>query len=238
MIIDIIIIVLLVLACVIGFIKGFSIKRLTPALLCLSFFVAYMVGIPLARLLMNTKFGYSLIQGAYYNNIPNSGIFIESVDQENYLSQFKKGLTELNIPSFFQGLFTNRVIDYSLDVRTALASSFASLTLSASCFLLIFLIAFIVLRLILKPIWDTAFGEEGKNINGRIFGLVLTASKMVLTILCVLIVVSLVNQLMVKFGNNTLNDFLVDDLKLASSSFSIGKFFYSTASSLLTWISA
>lgn len=239
-IIDIIVVTLLVIGLVWGFIKGFSIKKINFALSSISGGVAYLAGVPLGAKLMNTSFGSQTIQNLYYGVLPTTESFsaLVSTDEAIRQSQYKTALTELKIPTFFQGLFTARILDNTGDVGNGLASSFAFLTLTASCFLIIYLVCFILLHIILKPLWGVIFGKEGKGFFGRVIGMLFSASKVVVFILIAMIVLTLVDQVSMKFDNYTIHTWLSDTLKLEdTNTFTIGKFFYKTASSLLTWIS-
>ena len=239
-IIDIVILVIIALGLIIGLIKGFPMKKLNFALLMISAGGAYMACGPLGRYLMDTPFGYETIQGMYFNLLPTTSSFTDvvSTDEAVMLSQYKVALTELKIPGFFQGMFTSRVLDNTGDVATALASSFAFLTLVASCFILVFLLAFLLLRVILNPLWKIIFGKEGKDFLGRLFGLFLGGSKAIFIVLVIFALVSLVDQISLKLGNDMIHTWINDQLKLDDSSiFTVGKYFYQTASSLLGWIS-
>lgn len=239
-IIDIAVCVILAIALIWGFIKGFPIKKINFALSSISAGIGYLAGVPLGARLMNTSFGSQTIQNLYYGVLPKTDNFtaVVSTDDVIRLSQYKSALNELKIPTFFQGLFTARILDNTSDVAMGLASSFAFLTLTAACFLLIYLLCFILLRFILKPLWGAIFGKEGKGIFGRFFAMLYSGSKAVVLILLFMIVMTLIDQVMLKFDNSTIHTWISDNLKLEdTTSFTIGKFFYKTASSLLTWIS-
>ncbi len=250
-IIDIVILGIIGLGLIIGLIKGFPLKKLNFAFFIISAGAAYMACGPLGRYLMDTSFGYETVQGMYFNLLPTTSSFTDAVstDEAVMMSQFKVALTELKIPGFFQGMFTSRVLDNTSDIATALASSFAFLTLVASAFVIIFLLAFLLLRVILSPIWKMLFGSDDKNNDGkkkndgkgflgRVFGLLLGGSKAIFIVLVVFILASLVDQLSLKMGNDVIHNWLNDQLKLDDSSiFTVGKYFYQTASSLLSWIS-
>ena len=239
-IIDIVILVIIGLGLMIGLIKGFPLKKLNFGLLLISAGAAYMACGPLGRYLMDTSFGYETVQGMYFNLLPTTSSFTDAVstDEAVMMSQYKVALTELKIPSFFQGMFTSRVLDNTGDVATALASSFAFFTLVASSFIIIFLLAFLILRVILNPLWKVIFGKQGKDFLGRFFGLFLGGSKAVFVVLVVFVLASLVDQISLKMGNDMIHTWINDQLKLDDSTiFSVGKYFYQTASSLLSWIS-
>ena len=228
--------VIIGLGAIFGFIKGFSHKRLQPFLFTAGGFAAYMFGVPLSRLLMNTRLGYDFLQNAYLSKIADEGVFSQ-VLAADYSEQIVTGLTELKVPKFFQGIFIPRVLDTSSTVRVALASSFANVTMIGICFAIIFLVVYFALFAILRPLWSTVFGEEGKNFIGRLFGIVVSLAKTVSCCLVILALISLVNQLLVKYNVQGLNDFLIKDLNMDNpESFSLGRFFYNTACSLLLWI--
>ncbi|MDY5970516.1 MAG: hypothetical protein SPI99_02310 [Candidatus Enterosoma sp.] len=232
--INIVIYVLLGLSVLIGFIRGFKMKRIHTFLFLVAGFCGYMVGLPLARGLMDTALGSSLLQNAYLSILPESPLMASAYDS----SFVKDALTEVGIPNFFQGIFSGKIVDGTSSMANAIASSFANVTITYACVLLIFFIVFFVLRFALKPFWDGLFGEEGKSFLGRVFGIVIQAAKTTFSVLVLLAVLSLINEFLVKASITGLNDFLVKDLALDNpEAFSIGKFFYNTSSALLTWIS-
>lgn len=237
--ISIAILVLIGIGLIIGMVRGFPMKKLSFGIFIASLGIAYMTGLPLARSLMDTPLCYETLQGAYCRMLPHTETFSTAVSgaEATRLEQISTGLTELKIPAFFQGIFTGRVLDVSQDVSTAIASSFAYVTVIGICFLLIVLIVNILGQLLIKLLGTTLFGKDGKGFFGRIFGLLLGGSKAIFIILLVMIVASLVNELMVKFGYNILQDWLNQQLYLDQpDTYSIGKFFYQTSSSLLSWI--
>ncbi len=239
-IVNIICYVVLGIAAIFGLIKGFSKKKLGSFLFTVSGLVGYMGGVPLARLLMDTRLGYDFLQNGYHKLLPETTPYTNLLtgDADNKTALIKEGLTALKFPSFFQGMFTSRVLDTTSDVGTALASSFANLTMIGICVFVIFLLCYLILHAILGKVWDTIFGEKGKNFVGRICGMVNGLAKGVITVLAVMAVVALIDQLLVKYNQMTLHNWLISDLKLDDTQdFSLGKFLYNTASSLLTWIS-
>lgn len=237
--IDLILLGLIVLGLIVGLFKGFSIKHFAGPMLLLSGLAGYFIGVPIGRALLNSDVGYSWITSLYLKTIPEGDIFTTALasDATQRVSQMQQGLSSMGIPSFFQSLFTSNAVNLSSDVGTAIASSFSALTLFGIGFLLIFIVCFVILNIIIRPIWKTCFGEEGKNLLGRIFGSVFAIAKTTVILLGIFVLLVFVNDTMLKFGNTSFNDFLVRDLGLAEgNAFPIGKLFYNTADMLVGWI--
>lgn len=236
--IDIGILCLIVVFVIIGFFKGFKLKRISFFLFILSIFIGFIVSVPLARLIMDTSVGNGWLAGIYENSIGDQGALGVQLggtyDEQQLLLQ--NGLTQLKFPVFIQGLFIDQVLESSFNVQRALASSFAYLTLIAFFFLLIFIVVMILLYSLVKPIWKSIFGENGKGVFGRISGMLIGLMKASIIIILLLTVINLIDILMVSFNNNVLHDFLIKNLYLESSKFSIGKLYYFATSWILNWI--
>ncbi len=238
-IVSIIILALIGLGLIIGIIRGFPTKKLSFWIFMGSLGLGYIGGVPLARYLMDIPLIYDNLQHAYLQLIPSQAPFSDALSSEEAtrIEQIKAGLTELKIPGFLQGVFSGKVLDISGAVGEAIASSFTYLTVIAVCFLLIVILVNLLCHLILKLVGKAILGEKGKSFFGRIFGCLLGGSKAIFLILLIMIITSLVNELMVKFGYTVLQDWLNQQLFLdQADTFSIGKFFYQTSSSLLYWI--
>lgn len=240
-VIDLIIVIFLCLGAVLGFIKGFKKSHLTSFASSCGFLVCYLLGGPIARAIANTDVVSYNLEEAYSSILPSTDTFtaLVSTDLETRQSQFAAGLTEMNFPTIFQGIFITRVTDISGDVSHALASSFAYLTVIAITYLVLYLLTFFLVKGLLSPLWNegSLFGENGKTIPGRICGLIRGVASSAYTLLVLFLVLILINNLMVKAGNTSLNDWLVDDLPLEDPSlFSLGRLFYNTAQSFWGWI--
>ena len=228
-IIDIVVLVLLILSILIGFFRGFKRKHLYSFASTIGCALGYLAGIPLAHALMGTNLGSTTLTNAYRKTRSDTGIFGEPV-----------ALTpsEIKVPSFFQGFAINHVVDISGTVSKALASSFAYRTRILACFILLYLAVMLLSFLLLRPLWNGLFGETGTSLIGRLFGIAYSLAKMCILIIGLRMVLTLINQLMVRFDVTTRNDFIVKDLNLGqSNSFSIGRLFYNTANSFRQWIS-
>ena len=239
-IIDLIIYIVLIGAVVLGFIFGFKKKRLTSFAFQVGFVAAYFLGGPLANLLTKTDFSH-MIQTSFFSVLPTTEAFSQPIaaDVSSRNAQYTTALNEVHIPSFFQGFFVSHVTDTTTTVGTALASSFAYLSIIAGVYLILFLLAFILVRLILGPLWKegSLFGEEGKTFVGRLAGAIRMVVKATMTIFTLLIIITVVSNLLVRSGNLALYNWIRSDLNYGNSEgFSIGRLFYNTVDSFLGWI--
>lgn len=240
-IIDLVITILLVAGVVFGFFAGFSKKRLGTFASECAFLVAYLAGAPLVALLEKTNLG-SLIQSGYVNILPKSEAFVTSISSTDLTlrnTQMSTALSEIHIFKIFQGIFTSHATDFTGTAGDALASSFASWTLIGVTYLVLAIAVYVLIRVIFSPLWSNngLFGENGRSLVGRICGIVRMLFKTCILIIAVMMVLSLVSSLMVKFDNTALQDWLDVQLKLSDGdAFSIGKMFYKTASGIFDWI--
>jgi|LAHS01.1.fsa_nt_gb hypothetical protein len=241
-VIDYIVLILLIVGALVGFIRGFGKNTVRNLAFDSGLALGYFVGIPLSRNLVNigSLYDHPLFKG-YVSLIPESSTFqvsLKGLDAIDQSADMAAGLTEMHFPKFFQGIFISQAILLTSTVGDALASSFTFLTLSAICFVVLFLVTYLVLRIILGKLNDLLFGEDGRNVLGRIAGAIRGMVDVGFAALVLLALLVLVDQLMVRNGNTALHALLESDLKLSDGSyFSIGRLFYNTASSLLAWIS-
>lgn len=240
-IIDLIIIIILVLLTVFGIIRGFPKKRLVSFALSLGFSVAYLGGIPLSRALMNTDMNIQILK-ALSSTFPTTSTFTDAFSNDPSVAthQIEMALAEFKIPTFFQGFFVNRITFASSTVGDALASAFTFYIFTVASFLIVLIAVFCLVYFLLRPLWGDGrlFDENGKSAFGRVCGAIMGLTKGIGSVLTLLIIAVLVEQLMLKFGNSAVHDFFVSDLRLDDPSyFSIGRIFYNTISSLLNWIS-
>ncbi len=239
-IIDIVILVLLGLAALFGFIKGFGKSSLKLFAFLFAIAASYFVGIPIARGLMSTPIGGEWLSGLYIDSIPMEGVFSESLVNLSAEAQYdllSQGFAEMHFPVFFRGFFISGAFDVSADVRTAMASSFSYYTLILVLFVLFLILFTIILNLLFRIIAEPILGEDGKGIVGRILGMVKRVFFASVHILVLMAIVVFVDQLLIRAENFVLHDWLFNDLGLGTGSFSLGRLFYDTANALLGWIS-
>lgn len=242
-ILDIICIVLLVAALIIGLFKGFGKGTVRSIANYSGLALAYFAGVPLSRQIIgNTNgIGNNFIFDLYFKALPTTDSFSKSLAGLDAIAKtdaMSEALGEIKIPTFFRGFFTSRALILDGSVGQALASSFTFLTITAICFIILYLVAVVLVKVILGKITGMVFGENGKNLLGRVAGMIKYLVKAGFTILVLFAIVILVNQFMIKADNTALNDWLVNDLKLSDGgAFSIGRLFYNTTNSILNWIS-
>ncbi len=239
-VIDIVILILLLLSALFGFIKGFGKSSMRRFAFLFALFASYFIGIPIARGLMATPIGGEWLSGLYLGSIPSDGVFSESLDGLSSQAQYdllSEGFAQMHFPAFFRGFFISGAFDVSLDVKTAIASSFSYYTLILILFVLFLILFTIILNLLFKIIAEPILGEDGKGIVGRILGMVKRVFFTSLQLLLLMAVIVFVDQLLIRADNFVLHDWLFNDLGLGKGSFSLGRLFYDTANSLLGWIS-
>ncbi len=241
-VIDLVILICLALALLWGFLTGFSKKRLSSFAMQMGILVGYLAGNPLLNLLNKTNL-CSLIQSWYTAALPTTDAFQDTIAASDVTlrnSQMSTALSELHFPKFIHSFFTTKASDFSSNVSSALASSFANWTMLVVVFLFLFFLTYILIRVLFSPFWKdgSLFGEKGRSFFGRLCGAARMVFKASFSILLVLAIVSLVASLTYKAGNSYLLDWINTDLKMDDpSAFSIGKMFYNTASSFFEWIS-
>ncbi len=237
---DGVILALIVISAVLGFLRGFGHSSLKRWAFLIGLVSAYFIGVPVARGLMDIALGGEWLTGLYAGILPEEGAFAESLAGLSAASQdvlMSTALDELGCPTFFQGFVTTRAVFVDGTVQTALASSFAYWTLIAASFIIFFLVCYFILNSLFKLIAEPLLGEKGKGIVGRILGLVKSVAKTTLLIIIVMIALVFVDQIMLSIGVSSLHDWIDSDLALNTSGFSLGRLFYDTAASLLSWIS-
>lgn len=241
-IIDIVAIAVLAIALIIGLLKGFGKGTVKTIASYCGLGLAYFAGSPTANGIINmTGVSNNFIFDLYFQNLPTSDAFTQNMSSMSALEKtdaMAKAMTELKIPTFFQGFFTNRAMVLDSTVGEALASSFTFFTITALSFVILYLLAYILVRVILGKISNAVFGEDGKNALGRIAGMIKHVVKGAFLLIGVMSVIVFIDQMMIKSGNTSLNDWIVEDLRLTDgNSISLGRILYNTASSLLNWIS-
>ncbi len=238
-IIDWIILFLIVLAALVGFFKGFGHSSLKKWAFIIGIVLAYFIGVPAARGLMNLGIGDWLTE-IYVGLIPSDGAFAESLAGLSAASQdalMAEALTEWGCPTFFQGFVTTNAVFVDGTVAYAISSSLAYWTFIGALFLLLAIICFAILNFLFKLIAEPILGKKGKGLIGRILGIVKHVAKSSFSILVIMLIVVLIDQIMLTFGNSAFHDWIDSDLSLNTSSFSLGRLFYDTAASMLSWIS-
>ncbi|MFA6861078.1 MAG: hypothetical protein WCR56_01680 [Bacilli bacterium] len=240
--IDIVILILLILAFLWGFIKGFGKHGVGRFAFLGGCLVGYFGGVPLARVVMSTSFGMDTLTSFYASKLPTTTSFttVLTTDMTSDATQslMSTALTELKFPTFFQSMFITRATVLDKTVSSALGSSFAFWTLIGFFVLLFFLLTFFIIKAICsKKDGTTIFGENGKGFLGRIAGSVSKIVIMGIIIFALMLVIVLIDQLTYSKGITNVHDWLTSDLKLNdSSTFSIGRLFYNSAASFMNWI--
>ena len=239
-ILDLVCIILLVVAALWGFIRGFRKGTIRTLAFYAGIAAGYFLGETLAKAFMNMPIENNVFYNLYLPKLPDSEAFMTNINGLSYEAQrsaISAGLTELHFPKFFQGFLITRASVLDGNVQQAVCSSFTYVTILALCFLALFLVAYFFVRLILGKVTEVAFGEDGKGFLGRIAGLIRQVVVMSMFIIGGMMVMVLVSNLMLRFDKTTISDFLSEDLQLTDGSyFSLGRIFYNTASQIMSWV--
>lgn len=239
---DAVILVILILSLVFGFMKGFGKSGPKTIIFLASILVAVYVGIPIGQAIMKTQFGSITIPNLYSKTIPDTDVFIKELNGLSLLdanSLINDGFKELHFPTFFTGFFLSKVQNYNSTVKDAIASSFSYYTIMIVTFAIFFSLTSLIVGLLFKFVIKITFGENGKNIFGRIAGAFKYAFGASILFYIVMFIVVLISQVMLKNNAPVFYNYLVTDLKLDNrDSFSLARIFYDYSLSLLNWISA
>lgn len=239
---DAVILVLLILSLAFGFMKGFGKSGPKTIIFLAGILVAVYVGIPIGQAIMKSQFGSITIPSLFAKSIPNTDIFIQDLNGLSLIdanSLIKDGFKQLNFPTFFTGFFLSKVQNYNNTVKDAIASSFSYYTVMIVSFIIFFALTSLIVGLIFKFVIKISFGENGKNIFGRIAGALKYAFKASILFYIVMFIIVLISQVMLKNNAPGFYNYLVTDLKLDNrDSFSLARIFYDYSVSLLNWISA
>lgn len=239
-ILDTVFLILLILAALWGFIKGFGKGTVRALANYAGLACGYFFGCAIADAILQGEMNSNPFYNLYLQNLPSTEAFTTSlagISPTQKTALMSTALSELNIPSLFHGIFTTRALSLEGDVASALASSFTALTITALCFVVLYLVAYIIVKAVLGKITETIFGEDGKSFLGRVAGLVKKVVSVSGMILSLFVVVLLVNNLLIRSGNTTLNDFFVSDLHLNDGNYvSLSRIFYNTAGSFMNWV--
>lgn len=239
---DGILLFLLIFGFIIGFLRGFK-HSLNKLILLGALLIAIYIGIPIGMAIMKTELGQITLTNAYASSLPNTDTFLANVDGVEVVERnnlIMAGYTELKFPKFFAGFFLSKVMVTTSTVKVAIASSFAYYTIVGISFLLFFILAIVLLNVIFKLILQIfQMGEDGKSPLGRFAGGLVGIVKASAIFYGIMFIIVMINQIMMKNGGYSLNNYLVQDLNLNdASSFSLARLFYNYTLPLLNWISA
>lgn len=240
--IDIAIYCLLGLSLIFGLIKGVK-KNSKFLIFVFSVLIAIYGGIPLGKWISTLPICTEQLNNVFVNIIGDEDLMhlpLSGLNSTEINKLLVEGFKEIHFPSFLIGVFVSRVQMFHGNVAQAISSSFVYMIVVASSVLLIFILSLIVLNIIFSSFKKSVLlvDEQGKSTGfGRLIGMIKSFAFTSLFIYVIMFATVLISQLMMKNNNYTLQNFLVDDLKLLSDNhFSIGKLFYDYSVVFLNWI--
>ena len=225
MILDIILILLLVLICFIGYKVGF----LATFIKITSIFSGLIIAILFTKPVANFPCSIGLDDGISNN------IYTNIIESEPYKAYFASGggvegisdlLIQLGIPEFISGFVAKGIVDNTNPEAVALSVSnslgYASTCVIVFLFLLFFSsIIFWIIKLIVKKLRDSI--TIVRVIDG-ILGICIYAILFIVVIYVLFLILSLILQSLP--GNNEFAEFIREQLHLGTDEFGIAKYFY------------
>ena len=230
-IVDGIIITLLIISGYRGFRRGLLLSIVGIISLLGALVVAYFLGQQVQTLLEMLQVNTTIEQFLNSNVFINNPLFETNLSDSNAIQLIQDGLTAIGIPSFITDALNTLINDLNKPLGEALAQGLTNLTMIVLSFVLVYIIARILITLILKSLVKLVNKNKVSSTIDQTLGLifgVLRSSVFVMVVIAVLMALSFINL--------DLNTFLVDQLQLNNSNFTIGKQFYQWISEILALI--
>lgn len=233
-IVDLIIIGMILLFAIVGLAKGFLKQVLSMANGLVSIVVSSFLVSTVTKALSNTSLALKLnekILTLIVDKYPNSALIETNLitTKEELVNAFSEsGLSKILSKIAAEFIDITSFSDGEM-LADAVSKSVGYFVLSIIIFVLLALIVFIVIKILIS-ILDSIAKEGILNVINRILGLLLGVARALLIVCICLFIVSL----LVKFIE-PLNTFIVDDLKLETEGFGIGKYLYENNPLIILW---
>jgi uncharacterized membrane protein required for colicin V production len=230
-IVDAVIIALIMIGGYNGFRRGLLISMIGIISLAGALAAAYFLGQQAQNLLAMFQVNSTIEQFLNTSVFINNPLFETNLSDSNVIQLIEDGLTAIGIPSFITEALNTLINDLNQPLGEALAKGLTNLAMIVLSFVLVFVLARLLINLILrslvKLVKKNKVSSTIDQTLGLIFG-VLRSSVFIMVVISSLMAVSFINQ--------DLNAFLVAQLQLNNSNFSIGKQFYQWISEILPFI--
>lgn len=223
-ILDILIIILISIFVIIGMIKGFTRQTLSSFAWLIALGVGVFLCKTVASLIENTNLGFSLTNTISTWITKKGGEAVTVVSPTITDELLGDALHSLGIPYVFHPFLIDH-IDISeaqnISIVSYVAPKITSFVLIIICFLVIYLIVFLLVKLLSKILGD-AIKNSPFSFLDRILGMIWGCLKGILVASVLMLIVSMVMSLPVQ----SINDWLIADMKLNTEDFGIAKFIY------------
>jgi uncharacterized membrane protein required for colicin V production len=221
--IDIAIYLLILVLVIIGFARGFFKQVLSTANWLVSLILAIVLVKPFSGLMQKTA-----LQGTINNTIEtwisSKDILNIAYDPSSGNAQISEAISEvLKLPKFIADIIA-KGINFDVPAGTTLAQvitpSIGVIVMTVISFLILFIGLIIILQIIIRFL-NVVFDRGILGIFNKILGAVLGLAKGFIIVCLAMLLVSILSGVI-----PSLNEFLINDLKLGQEGFSIGKYFY------------
>lgn len=222
--IDIGIYLLLLLMFLIGFSKGFIKQILSIANWFASLILAVLFVKPFSGLMAKTTLQTTINEKVISWIVSKGAIFQIPYDSSNGNAQISEAISEgLKLPKFIADIIA-KGINFDVPDGTTLADilgpAIGSLIMTVISFFIIFIGSLIVIKIVIS-ILDLVFDKGVLGLVNRLLGASLGLVKGLILVSLAMLFISILSGVI-----PSLNQFLINDLRLGEESFSIGKFFY------------
>ncbi len=230
-IIDIVIIVVLALLVLIGVFKGLFKQLLGTFALFIAIILAFLVCKPVSAALDKSSLGENLSEKITGWVSEKSDLFTESI-QNTDESVINEALSEVGIPKFLHKIIINEAVEKIDDMNLGeyVGLRLAHFAIVCISFIVLFIVIFILLKVLSHILSKIIHGTLLAPVD-RVLGGVVGFIKAAMIVSIVMIFLSFLASLV-----PSINDFVIEDMKINAEGFGIAKFFY-TNNPLLTLIS-
>lgn len=223
-VIDIIISILFLIFMIIGFVKGFTKQTLSS----FAWLIALGAGVFLSKitsnLLFETGIGESLTNKISSWIISKGGEIVVTPVSTLTEEMLGEALSSMGIPYFIHPFLTKK-FDLSMmeniSIVDYISPKISLYILIAGCFIVIYLIVFLLVKLIAKILGDIIKNSPFGFLD-RILGMIWGVVKATFIASIFMLLLSLVMSLPIE----SVNDWLVADMKIGVDEFGIAKFIY------------
>lgn len=233
-IIDLIIIGMLLLFALIGLAKGFLKQILSIANGLVSIVVSSFLVSPVTKMVSDTSLANKLIEkilDLIINKYPNSATIKADLitTKEELASAFtESGLSNILSKIAAEFIDINTLSEGEM-LSEAVANSVSYFVLSIIVFILLCIIILILIKILIS-ILDSLTKNGILNVINRLLGMILGLARAGLLICICLFAISI----LVKYVDS-INNFIIEDLKLGVDEFSIGKYLYENNPLITLW---
>jgi uncharacterized membrane protein required for colicin V production len=192
--------------------------------------VAYWLGGPAQSFLINLGFDQSIYFYLHNNLFNENPVFDLVITSQNMIDSLTQGLTAINLPSTIIQPISSFLNTLNVPLGEALSTALTQFILLIVSFLLIYILVRIITRILfnqlIRKVESTTALDQANKILGGIFGLF---KGFVFVSLVILLLIAL------SFVNPQMNTWLVNEFRLNSEQFNIGKYLYEL---LTQWMSS